>query len=149
MVNSNNSAAPSEDFAAFEDGVYAYSKRGPHRKVACDGDPLRDTLETLYSEHRYMHSLLDAMEEQVKRMKPGKVPDYNLLLDILDYLTHYPDKYHHPREDILFAHMLESDRHFQPKLDRLRREHKTLRHYNNELFNELTHIADGRPVDQI
>jgi len=148
MVNSNNDAATSEDFAAFEDGVYIYSKRGPSRKVAPRGEPLRDTLETLYSEHRYIASLLDAMEEQEKRMRPGKVPDYNLLLDILDYLTHYPDKYHHPREDMLFAHILESDREFQSKLDRLRREHKTLRYYNTELFNELTQIAAGRPVDQ-
>jgi len=148
MVNSNNYAATSEDFAAFEDGVYAYSKRGPDRKVALRGDPLRDTLETLYSEHRYIASMLDIMEEQEKRMRPGKVPDYNLLLDILDYLTHYPDKYHHPREDMLFAHMLESDHKFQSQLDRLDREHKTLRHYNTELFNELTRIADGRPIDQ-
>ena len=148
MLNSDNSGVESADFAAFEDGVYAYSKRGPSRKVASRGDPLRATLETLYSEHRYIAYLLDAIEEQEKRMRPGKVPDYNLLLDILDYLTHYPDKYHHPREDMLFAHMLESDREFQSRLDRLRREHKTLRHYNNELFNELTRIAAGRPVDQ-
>lgn len=148
MVNSNNDAATSEDFAAFEDGVYAYSKRGPKRKVALRGDPLRDTLETLYSEHRYIAYLLDTMAEQEQRMRPGKVPDYNLLLDILDYLTHYPDKYHHPREDMLFAHMLESDKEFKSKLDRLHREHKTLRHYNTELFNELTRIAAGRPIDQ-
>lgn len=148
MITSQNGAAASEDFAAFEDGVYAYSKRGPNRKVALRGDPLRDTLETLYSEHRYIASMLDVMEEQEKRMRPGKIPDYNLLLDILDYLTHYPDKYHHPREDMLFAHMLESDREFQSELNRLHREHKTLRHYNTELFNELTRIADGRPIDQ-
>ena len=148
MAISSNRAAAGEDFAAFEDGVYAYSKRGPSRKVAFRGDPLRDTLETLYSEHRYIASLLDTIEEQEKRMRPGKVPDYNLLLDILDYLTHYPDKYHHPREDMLFAHILESDREFQPSLDRLQREHKTLHHYNTELFNELTRIADGRPVEQ-
>ena len=47
MVNSNNDAATSEDFAAFEDGVYAYSIRGPNRKVALRGDPLRDTPTTL------------------------------------------------------------------------------------------------------
>lgn len=148
MANSNNSAATKDDFAAFEDSVYTYSKRGLKRKSASHGDPLTDTLETLYSEHRYIASLLDAMEDQEKRMRPGKIPDYNLLLEILDYLTHYPDQYHHPREDMLFAHMLKSDSKFQSRLDRLQREHKTLRHYNAELFNELTRIADGRPIDQ-
>lgn len=148
MANSNNNAATSGDFAAFEDGVYTYSKRGPKRKSASRGDLLEDTLETLYSEHRYIASLLDTIEEQEQRMRPGKIPDYNLLLDILDYLTHYPDQYHHPREDILFAQMLENDSQFQSKLDRLQREHETLRHYNAELFNELTRIAAGRPIDQ-
>lgn len=144
--NSSNTAA-TDDFAAFEDSVYTYSKRGPARKSSQRGDPLRDTLETLYSEHRYIASLLDTLEQQAERLKPGKIPDFHLLLEILDYLTHYPDQYHHPREDMLFTHMLESDSKFQPKLDRLLREHETLHHYNRELFNELTRITEGRPVD--
>ena len=70
-------------------------------------------------------------------MRPGKVPDYHLLLEIVDYLTHYPDQYHHPREDLLFTRMLESDSKFRRKLDRLEREHDTLLHFTHELFNAV------------
>jgi hemerythrin-like domain-containing protein len=148
MADNSSNTVTGSDFAAFEDGVYTYSKRGPKRKSESRGDPLKDTLETLYSEHRYIASLLDTLEQQAERLTPGKIPDYNLLLEILDYLIHYPDQYHHPREDLLFAHMLERDSKFQAKLDRLLREHETLHHYNTELFKELTRIADGRPADQ-
>ena len=33
MAISNNCAVASEDFAAFEEGMYTYSKRGPNRKA--------------------------------------------------------------------------------------------------------------------
>ena len=64
---------------------------------------LSSLLDTLYNEHRYILSLLDNLEQQSLRLKSGKVPDYQLLLDSIDYLTHYPDRYHHSREDLLFA----------------------------------------------
>ena len=76
-------------------------------------------IEMLYSEHSHFLSLLDTLEQETEKLKPGKVPDYHLLLDIVDYLTHYPDQYHHPREDLLFAKMLNSDKSFKTDLERL------------------------------
>lgn len=136
------------DIARFEDSVYAYSIEGPAKKSPRSGDQLRDTLETLYSEHRYIASLLDNLEQQAERLKPGKIPDYHLLHEMVDYLIHYPSQYHHPREDLLFIQMLDSDKDFQACLDRLHREHETLGQLTRELFNDLTLAVDGRPVDR-
>ena len=111
------------------------------------GSALAGVIETLYSEHGYFLSLLDALEHEAEKLQPGRVPDYHLLLDIVDYLTHYPDQYHHPREDLLFAKMLSVDKSFKPDLQRLEREHKTLRTYNDKLFTELRRVVAGRPVD--
>jgi len=91
------------------------------------GSALAGVIETLYSEHGYFLSLLDALEQEAEKLQPGRVPDYHLLLDIVDYLTHYPDQYHHPREDLLFAKMLSVDKSFKPDRKRLERRHKTLR----------------------
>jgi monoterpene epsilon-lactone hydrolase len=104
---------------------------------------LADIIQTLYSEHHHFESLLDTLEEEAAKLAPGKIPDYQLLLDIIDYLTRYPDQYHHPREDLLFSRMLELDRKFQGKVDRLLREHETLHRYNDQLFGELTRITEG------
>lgn len=109
---------------------------------------LTEIVNVLCDEHRYIKSLLDALEQQSLKLKPGKVPDYQLLRDSVDYLTHYPDQYHHPREDLLFATLLKQDKGFSDRMNRLQREHETLRHYNDQLFTELTAIVEGAPADQ-
>jgi hemerythrin-like domain-containing protein len=105
-------------------------------------------LETLYSEHRFFLTLLDRLQRETDKLQPGKIPDYHLLFETIDYLTHYPDQFHHPREDLLFAKLLTVDKNFLPDLKRLEREHKTLRAYNDKLFAELKRIAAGRRVDR-
>lgn len=109
---------------------------------------LSNIIDRLYSEHHYILSLLDGLEKQALKLKPGKVPDYQLMLESVDYLTHYPDRYHHPREDLLFADMLKHDAAFSEHMERLQREHVTLRQYNNRLFTELSAVAGGAPVDR-
>lgn len=136
------------DLARFEDDVYSYSIEGPKKASQRSAGDLRDILETLESEHCYITSLLESLEQQARRLKPGKIPDYHLLHEIVDYLIHYPSQYHHPREDLLFSQMLEYDKGFQARLDRLQREHETLGQYTRELFNELTLAIEGRPVDR-
>lgn len=108
---------------------------------------LSGVIEILYSEHRYIHTLLDKLEQQALKLKPGKVPDYHLLLESVDYLAHYPDRYHHPREDILFS-MLKHDEAMAEHVDRLRQEHVAVHIQNNRLFAELNAIVDGAPVDR-
>jgi hemerythrin-like domain-containing protein len=105
-------------------------------------------IETLYREHGLFLTLLDRLQLETDKLKPGKIPDYHLLLEIVDYLTHYPDQFHHPREDLLFAKLLSVDSGFLPDLKRLEREHKTLRVYNDKLFAELKRIVAGRRVDR-
>lgn len=148
MKKNDNVAGSTSDVLEFDDKSYSYSRAGPSRKGSrkTATDALGDILEILYSEHRYLASLLDTLEKENARLKPGKIPDYSLLLDIVDYLTHYPEQYHHPREDLLFAKMAEHDEGFKPLLERLEREHQALQMYNHDLLTELTQIAAGRAV---
>lgn len=150
MGEINELADVSDDVLAFEDRSRSYSRKGPSSKASgrAAGEKLADILETLYSEHRYLASLLDKLEKESARLKPRRIPDYHLLLDIIDYLTHYPDQYHHPREDLLFSTMVARDDEFKPLLERLEREHQTLYAYNRELFHELTQVAAGCAVDR-
>lgn len=150
MAKKDNIADLTADILDFNDRFRSYSRNAPHRKVSGKdgGDGLSDILETLYSEHRYLASLLDKLETEAARLKPRKIPDYHLLLDIIDYLTHYPDQYHHPREDLLFSTMAKRDQRFKPLLERLEREHRTLQALNHDLLNELTQIAAGSPVER-
>ena len=121
------------------------SKSGP---TPARKNHLSATIETLYQEHGYIISLLDGLEQQTLKLKSGKIPDYQLLLESIDYLTHFPDRYHHPREDLLFAGLLKQNKTFASHMERLQREHVTLRLHNNRLFAELNAAVEGAPVDR-
>ena len=146
MAKSTATASSFEEVATYEHGGIAFSREGPRQKR--QSGRLADIIQTLYSEHKYIESLLDTLEAEAEKLRPGKIPDYHLLLDIVDYLTRYPDQYHHPREDMLFSGILDRDPSFKQKLDRLLREHETLRGYNDQLFTQLSEIADGAAVNQ-
>jgi len=137
-----------EQAVVFEDEYFTYAGNAPRRKASKQSGALPGIIETLYSEHRYIASLLDTLQEQAEKLVPGKIADYHLLLDVVDYLTHYPDQYHHRREDLLFNMLQRRDRSFGKKVERLQREHETLRVYNDQLFNELNSIVEGGRADR-
>jgi monoterpene epsilon-lactone hydrolase len=148
-MNKRVSAAESiKNPDVFEDENFSFSSAGLQRKASNDGDKLVGIIDTLYSEHHYISSLLDSLEREANRLRPGKVPDYPLLLEIMDYLTHYPGQYHHPREDMLFTQLLARDNKFKKNLARLLREHETLQLYNDKLFSQLRAIVSGEPADR-
>ena len=39
----------------------------------------------------------------------GDESDYQLMKDIMHYMRHYPDLFHHPREDVLFGELVRND----------------------------------------
>jgi hemerythrin-like domain-containing protein len=49
--------------------------------------------------------LLDMAEEQVDRIDRSEAPDLELLDLILRYVLDYPDRFHHPKENLVFARL--------------------------------------------
>lgn len=128
--------------------AHANTLKTPLNTASNQTETLAGIIETLYSEHQHICSLLDTLEPEVERLRKGRVPDYALLLEIVDYLTRFPEQYHHPREDLLFTRMLEKDRGFKKHLVRLEREHKTLASYNASLHGQLKAVIDEKPIDR-
>lgn len=95
-----------------------------------------------------MLSLLDTLKDSADKLIPGRVPDYPLLMDIIDYLTYYPDQYHHPREDVVFSKLAQDIPGFKPKLDKLTKEHRQMADVNQRLLSELKKISSGRPASR-
>ena len=58
-----------------------------------------DTLAQWHTEHVNFAQLLDLLEAELDLFHGGDTPNYELMLDIMFYMTHYPDVLHHPRED--------------------------------------------------
>jgi hemerythrin-like domain-containing protein len=68
---------------------------------------MTNIIEQIRSEHRNMTKLLDALERQVAIFDEGGKPDYEIILGITDYFLDYPDRCHHPKEDLLARKIVE------------------------------------------
>lgn len=78
------------------------------------------------AEHSNFAHLLDLLEKNLAAFHTDAAPDYELLLDIVTYLQHFPDRYHHPREEVAFTHLERRDAALVPLLERLRKEHRLI-----------------------
>ena len=95
-------------------------------------------VQTLHNEHIYMSGLLEALEEQITELAAGEDPDVNLILDVLHYMTSFPDRFHHPREDLVYELLAERESSIRPLLLELQKEHPQL----EELAAEASDCVD-------
>ena len=54
--------------------------------------PMPAVIARLNEEHRYIASVLEALQAQADLLKPGSAADYDMLYDIMHYLVSYPDE---------------------------------------------------------
>lgn len=120
--------------------VLVLDRAVPHEVIAVDdsafllslgGAPApRDTgpddFDLLAHEHRRFAALLDFVEAQVALFRRGERPDYELLQDVFFYLTSYPDRFHHPREDRVFATIAERAPAARAHVEELARQHRQI-----------------------
>lgn len=81
-------------------------------------------IEVLRHEHRKMTRLLDLLERQLVLLENGRMPDYELLTEIVDFLRTFPDLYHHPKEDLIIRAIGEQSREAEAELRLLEAEHE-------------------------
>src|ERR1022692_3828142 len=81
-------------------------------------------IEALLREHRDLELLLAALGRQIHIFES---PDYDVVLGVADYLLEFPDRSHHPKENIVFARLLEAHPHRALAISGLRRDHRALR----------------------
>jgi len=98
------------------------------------------------AEHASFAHLLDLFEKNLVAFHTGERPDYDLMLDILQYLRHFPDRYHHPREDVAFDCLVKREPGLLALVDHLKDEHKSLAASGEALEELLSEAAQGAIV---
>ncbi len=68
------------------------------------------TLALWHAEHVNFAKLLNILDGQLMLFHGGRSPDYELMLNIMFYMTHYSDVLHHPKEDLVFAKIREREK---------------------------------------
>ena len=82
-------------------------------------------IERLSREHRNIEKLLAILERELDVFDRGDRPDYEVIRAIISYFEVYPEVYHHPQEDLVFAKLRERDPVAAAKVGDLAREHHT------------------------
>jgi len=102
-----------------------------------------DTLNLWHAEHVNFARLLNLLDDQLAVFHNGSTPDYELMQNIMFYMTHYSDVLHHPKEDLVFALVREREPGVARTVDDLAAQHMYLGKCGRELVRQLDDIVNG------
>jgi hemerythrin-like domain-containing protein len=95
------------------------------------------------AEHRAFGALLGLLEQQLELFHQADAPNYAMMLDIVDYMIDYADRFHHPAEDIMFAKIAERVPAARDSVRDVVREHSEILRNGRELANGLEGVLQG------
>ena len=107
---------------------------------------LADILSDLHEDHRNMAVMLDLLARETDRIRNGEKPDFELIHDIMRYMTVYSDAVHHPKEDILYSAMKKKHPELAAGLELVEPEHEEIGKLGVALRNDVEAIASGAAV---
>ena len=96
----------------------------------------------LHTDHYHLQRLLNCLSHEIDcyDFDSKRVPDLDIILSALDYVRTYPDKWHHPSEDIIFNKLLQKEVKESKLIKQLQNEHERIvleTKEINELFNSV------------
>lgn len=106
-------------------------------------------LERLHADHHRYAALLCILDRQLHIAACDELPDYRLLARLCHYLTHQPEEWHHPVEDVLFARLAGCHAQSGELLAVLSEEHRRITRDGNELEASFRRQADEVPEDEL
>jgi hemerythrin-like domain-containing protein len=107
---------------------------------------MTDVIAILSREHANITALVKALEENIDRFELGEKIDFDILTAIAEYFLSFPDLYHHPKEDLVFAKLKERDPAAVEKIGNLREEHEEIARRTREFANGVAAILGEAQV---
>ncbi|MBH5370588.1 hemerythrin domain-containing protein [Bradyrhizobium glycinis] len=93
-------------------------------------------VDLLLREHRNIDLLLVVLQRELEIFEKGIRPDYEVIRAIISYFEVYPEVYHHPQEDLIFAKLKARDPEVATIVGDLALEHQ-------EVVDRLHHFAQA------
>ena len=104
---------------------------------------MTDQIALWHRDHIGFLQLLDVLEGQLNIFLDAGQPDYALMVDVMYYMIEYPDRFHHPKEDVAFARLMEVDKGAKPLVMELLAQHELIAKSGKSLFKQLDGIMAG------
>jgi hemerythrin-like domain-containing protein len=101
-------------------------------------------IERLSREHRNIETLLAVLERELEIFDRGDRPDYEVIRAIISYFELYPEIYHHPQEELVFAKLKFRDPAAAAKVGNLTLEHQK----GTERLRRVAQAVDGVLADR-
>lgn len=101
-------------------------------------------IERLSREHRNIETLLAVLEHELEIFDRGDRPDYEVVRAIISYFEVYPEIYHHPQEEVVFAKLTLRDPAAAAKVGDLTFEHQK----GTERLRRVAHAVDSVLADR-
>lgn len=94
---------------------------------------------SIHKDHRNISRLLKLLSKKLTAIKQEKPVNYSLIKDTVLYLQEYAEKYHHPKEDLIYHYYLQ---HYPDAegINRLDDEHKALAELTAEFADTVEMI---------
>ncbi len=107
---------------------------------------MAETIRALIEEHARMATLLDLLEAQLTIYRQGGIPDFDLICEVMDYTTSYPERYHHPKENLIFEKIKEKGAEGADLAENLIEEHRKGEDLTNRFAEALGNVALEDPL---
>ncbi|WP_428603765.1 hemerythrin domain-containing protein [Sedimenticola sp.] len=100
-------------------------------------------LEKLHKDHRNLEKILDLLTAQLDHFLAGRESDFDLKIELLEYMEAYADQAHHPLENAMFTVAKPLAGEKADLMDRLMQQHQELAHLTRTFRNSLENIYQG------
>ena len=107
-------------------------------------------LRALHEDHRNIHRLLNLLARELDAVEGESDGNFELMRDIMTYMTRYPDYTHHPKEDLMFERMRARGvvSATEDTIAMLLREHGALAKKGGAFHDVLRRVVDGAMVER-
>ncbi len=103
-------------------------------------------VDLLQREHGYIISVLNVLEEQLRRFEIGGHADYEIVAAAVEYFQGFPDRCHHPKENLVFDRLRMRDPSVVQEVGDLARAHRDIEAALRALGGALTAILGDAEV---
>jgi len=93
-----------------------------------------------------MALILKVLERTVETAATGANPDFELIDEIMRYMTVYPDAVHHPKEDVVYAELRKRRPDLADGLDNVPKDHAQITQLGSKLRDDVEAIIAGAAV---
>ena len=100
-------------------------------------------LRALYAEHRHIATVMRLFSEHLDAIEAGELVDTHVVYEIMDYMVTWPDRFHHPREDLIYGRVAELDAAAGDSVDSLQRDHDYMAKAGQEVLRNIQLWRDG------